>query len=188
MRVGLISDTHITGEDSDLPEPVYRAFNRVDLILHCGDLESISVLDTMEKIAPIKAVRGHTDPFEDSDRLKEGTRVITVENLNIGMIHDLEWPNPGIPYRDNQLVFPDANLDNLLSRKFGQLVDIVIFGDTHEEMIQREQNVLFINPGSPTRPSIRHLEHTFGTVAVMEITVNTCTVEIIDLEQMKNNA
>ena len=140
----------------------------------------------MEKIAPVKAVRGHTDPFEDSERLHDGTRIVTVEDINIGMIHDLEWPNPGIPYRGDQLVFPDTNLAQLLSRKFGQIVDIVVFGDTHEEMVQREQDVLFINPGSPTRPSIRRLGHTFGTVAVMEITVDTCSVEIIDLNRIKD--
>ena len=185
MRIGLISDTHITGAEQNLPEPILRAFSRVDLILHCGDLESLSVLDEIEKIAPVKAVRGHTDPFEDSDRLQDGTRIVTIENINIGMIHDLEWPNPGIPYRDNQLVFPDTGLEQLLYKKFGQLVDIVVFGDTHEEMIQREKDVLFINPGSPTRPSIRRLGHTFGTVVVMDITSDTCSVEIVDLERIE---
>ena len=39
MRIGLISDTHCAGSGWDLPNQVFEAFQGVDLILHCGDLE-----------------------------------------------------------------------------------------------------------------------------------------------------
>ena len=184
MRIGLISDTHLLDHDPGLPTPISRAFTDVDLILHCGDLDSLVVLDWLEEIAEVRAIRGHTDPFEEGNRLADHTRVEEIEGIRIGMIHDLEYPGPGIPYRDGQLVIPNPGLDALLSRKFGQAVDIVVFGDTHEEVAQRHESVLFINPGSPTRPGLRHQKSIYGTVALLTITNGSANVDIIELEPL----
>ena len=48
---------------------ILEALRGVDLILHCGDLECIGVLDYLEEVAPLLAVRGYEDPLEDGDRL-----------------------------------------------------------------------------------------------------------------------
>ena len=62
MRIGLISDTHSAGSGRDLPDRVLEALRGVDLILHCGDLECLGVLDYLETVAPVLAVRGYEDP------------------------------------------------------------------------------------------------------------------------------
>ena len=56
MKIGVISDTHLAGEGTGLPGQVFDVFNNVDLILHCGDLECIGVLDELEKLAPVQGV------------------------------------------------------------------------------------------------------------------------------------
>ena len=99
MKIGVISDTHLAGEGTGLPGQVFDVFNNVDLILHCGDLECIGVLDELEKLAPVQGVRGYEDPMEPGDRLSDRTRVIhlhNTENISIGMVHDIQWPYPPI--------------------------------------------------------------------------------------------
>ena len=47
MLVGVISDTHSAGSGRDLPETILSHLSGVDLILHCGDLECLGVLDAV---------------------------------------------------------------------------------------------------------------------------------------------
>ncbi len=56
MKIGILSDTH------DLLRPeVIDALQGCDNILHGGDISSQRILDRLEKIAPVKAVRGNND-------------------------------------------------------------------------------------------------------------------------------
>ena len=56
MKVGIISDTH------DLLRPeATEALRGCDCILHGGDISSPGILKQLEKIAPVKAVRGNND-------------------------------------------------------------------------------------------------------------------------------
>jgi len=56
MKIGIISDTH------DLLRPeVLDALQGSDCILHGGDISSQRILDRLEQIAPVKAVRGNND-------------------------------------------------------------------------------------------------------------------------------
>ena len=56
MKTGILSDTH------DLLRPeVINALQGCDYILHGGDISSQKVLDRLEEIAPVKAVRGNND-------------------------------------------------------------------------------------------------------------------------------
>ena len=56
MKVGIISDTH------DLLRPeVTGVLQGCDHILHGGDISSQRILDQLEQIAPVKAVRGNND-------------------------------------------------------------------------------------------------------------------------------
>ena len=61
---------------------ILEALHGVDLILHCGDLECIGVLDYLEEVAPLLAVRGYEDPLEDGDRLALTTRVVQIEGVS----------------------------------------------------------------------------------------------------------
>ena len=62
-KIGVIADTHGCREDgSDLPEQVLDAFAGVDLIVHCGDIGNLAILDRLETVAPVLALRGEADP------------------------------------------------------------------------------------------------------------------------------
>ena len=56
MKAGILSDTH------DLLRPEAEdALRGCDCILHAGDVSSRNILDRLEKIAPVRAVRGNND-------------------------------------------------------------------------------------------------------------------------------
>ena len=179
MRIGVISDTHIA-KGEVLPPQVLQALQGVSLILHCGDLDDLSVLDQLEAVAPVKAVRGYGDPYEEGERLAETVRIVQAERMRIGLIHDLWWPGPPIKI-GSSWEFPSEPLEQVLIRKFGEPVDLVAYGDTHEEMVALYEGVLFINPGSPTRPGTRHERGELGTVAILEVRNRLASVEIVEL-------
>ena len=184
MKIGLISDTHSAGSGRDLPQPILDTLAGVDLILHCGDLECLGVLDYLETVAPVLAVRGYEDPTEPGDRLADTTRVVQAEGVAIGMVHDIQWPGPRIPTTPNGegLCFPPGGGRELLARKFGQLVDLVIFGDTHYELVCYYDGLLLINPGSATYPARRPGAGRLGTLGLLEIHGGMVNVRIVDLE------
>ncbi len=182
-QIGLISDTHMAGSGRSLPQAALQALAGVDLILHCGDLECLGVLDYLESVAPALAVRGYEDPVESGGRLANQTRVVPIEGVRIGMVHDIQWPTPRINTTPDGagLVFPEGRAADLLSRKFGQPVDVVVFGDTHEELICQYDGILLVNPGSPTYPGRRHRPGSPGTVARLKISGRAVAVEMTRL-------
>lgn len=166
-----------------MPAAVFDALQGCDLLLHCGDLECIGVLDYLEELAPVLAVRGYEDPVESGERLANVSRIVEVAGARIGMVHDIQWPTPSIATTPDGtgLVWPPSGLRELLQKKFGGAVDVVVFGDTHEEMVEWRDGVLFVNPGSPTYPGRRHIPGSLGTVAVLDISEGEITARVIDL-------
>ena len=61
-------------------------------------------------------------------------------------------------------------------------MQVIAFGDTHAEMVDSYQGVLMVNPGSPTKPGLRHGPGELGTVAIMEIRRGVVTVELVKLK------
>lgn len=181
-RVAIVSDTHAKGDGWDSPPELLEAIRDVDLILHCGDLDELGVLDHLETVAPVLAVRGYPDPREDGDRLAEVTRVVDVGGVRIGMVHDIHWPGPRVRFT-HTLEFPDGTVHELMERKFGEPVDMVCFGDTHEEYIGWYQGVMFLNPGSTTRPGLRHGRDELGTYALLDIKNGAVSAEIRKLHR-----
>lgn len=163
MRIGLISDTHIPTAGSDLWPQVYDALRGVDLIMHAGDLHETVVLDWLEALAPVTAVSGNgdyrgwqrTEPPTDP-RLRE-SRVLAVEGVRIGLVHDL--PLPEAP--------PQRTLEGLMQHFFGGPVDVIVRGSTHAAEITTVKGVLIVNPGSPTFPNHQSLR--LGTIGYLEI-------------------
>ncbi len=184
MNIGLISDTHSAGSGWDLPRQVLQALAGVDLILHCGDLECLGVLDCLETVAPVLAVRGYEDPTEPGQRLASPSRVVAAEGINIGMVHDIQWPSPRISTTadGSGLIPPEGRGKELLDRKFGQSVDVVLFVDTHQELICHLDGVLVVNPGSPTYPA-RRRSGVLGTLGFLEIKAGAVTARLMDVTQ-----
>ena len=183
-KIGVISDTHSAGSGRDLPVKILEALRGVDMILHCGDLECLGVLDYLEEVAPLLAVRGYEDPVEEGERLALTTRVVKVEGVSIGMIHDIQWPGPKIQTSPDgaDLILPEANGREIMARKFKEPVDIVLYGDTHEEIVTYWDGIMIMNPGSPTYPGKRHKRGALGTLGILEIDGEDAAGRIVELD------
>lgn len=74
MRIGLIADTHIEDAATDLPPEVNRVLVGSDLILHAGDIYHPSVVDRLERLAPVLVVAGNgeEDRRVADPRLRDG--------------------------------------------------------------------------------------------------------------------
>jgi len=158
MRLGLISDTHISQTKERLPSEVGEIFKGVDLVLHAGDIYLLSVLDELETIAPVMAVRGNGDMRLAQDpRLKDNI-ILNLHGIRLGVTHGIDYPEPSW-----------RTLEAAMEYEFGGRVDLLVFGDSHVDLLEVSKGVLLINPGSPTFP--RQIKEK-GTVALLEIDSN----------------
>ncbi len=156
MLIGVISDTHIPTRASKIPEIIFEKFEGVDLILHAGDIESYSVIEELEKIAPVVAVHGNCDPNLGLNEFE----VLDIENLKVGLTHGVVYPKGDT----QQLYYLAKELD----------VEILISGHTHQAMVEKIDDVLLLNPGSPTHPRL-----TDPTVMLLEINGSEIKADII---------
>lgn len=121
MRIGLISDTHGLLR----PEAV-QALAGVEQIIHAGDVGTADVIERLQAIAPVHAVRGNNDRGAWAAALPDRL--------------DLEWA--GVRIR----VLHD--LKELESERAGGEFGAVIAGHSHKPEIVELDGVLFVNPGS----------------------------------------
>lgn len=178
MKVGLVSDTHLNNPAEDLHRGIYLEFRGVDLILHAGDIFEPWVLDRLEQLAPVLGIQAYPDPPDPRLARK---RVLRLEDMTLALIHNLGFPETPIDV-DRGLILPGSpSADTILQRKFGCTVDIVVFGDTHEELIEEQEGVLFINPGSPLFPGIKHELGSPGTIGVLELDGREARARLIQL-------
>ena len=158
MLIGLISDTHIPDRMRELPEKVFAAFKDVEMILHAGDVTSQEVIEKLEEIAPVTAIQGNTDRIVGLNLPK--TAVVEAEELKIGVIHGEVYPRADT----QQLHYLAKQLD----------VDILVSGHSHQPKVEKVEDVLLINPGSPTVPRLAD-----RTVMILEINKKEVDVELV---------
>lgn len=147
MKIGVISDTHLSGYDDRLRRLLDNHFNDVSLILHAGDLVDIRVLDSFAG-KEVKAVCGNMDPQSVRQSLPDRL-VMNIDNYRIGVIHG--W---GMPF----------GIEKKLLREIGR-VDCLVYGHTHRAANEVRDGILFFNPGSATDK--RFASH--NTVGILEI-------------------
>ena len=125
MRIGVISDTHGLFDES-----ITGIFDGVDAIIHAGDIGKLHVIERLEAIAPVFAVRGNNDPSMTlpDQRLEElaGRRVL-IRHI-FGELHQLKT-------RDKKIV---AELRP----------DIIVFGHSHRPYQHVLDKTILFNPGS----------------------------------------
>jgi len=164
VRVALIADTHLPSLIRQLDELGPEAGDflaTADLILHAGDVTAPSVVEWCEQFAPVLIAQGNNDLFEHpcmADR-----QMLDLEGWRVGMTHELRPESRPIP----------VLLEQHLA---GERVDVLIAGDTHMERLEFRDDVLFVNPGSPTLP--HHKEYRLGTVGLLEIERDRIHAEI----------
>jgi putative phosphoesterase len=136
MLIGVLSDTHIPVNAKEVPPQVLEAFKKADLIVHAGDLVSLSVLEALKAVCPrVVAVWGNMDPGEVRAAIPE-RQIFAAGKYKIALAHG--WG-------------PPDKLTDVLAKAFSaEKVDAIIFGHAHAPLNEKRGGILFFNPGSPT--------------------------------------
>lgn len=157
MRVGLISDTH-----GRLRNEVFDHFAGVDRILHAGDIGPPDLLVELGALAPVTAVYGNTDGLDVRDEVPEMVE-LDLEGLRAALVHGHQLGSPTPP------ALVDAHGG----------ADVIVYGHTHRPLIERQDGVLVVNPGSAGAAR-------FGippSVALLDIQDGEASVELVQLRR-----
>jgi putative phosphoesterase len=100
-----------------------------DHIIHAGDIGSPEILQQLDTLAPVTAIRGNVDKGEWARQLPD-TEVLEAGGIYIYVLHDL------------------AQLD-LKPEASG--FDVVVSGHSHVPKQEERNGVLYFNPGSAGR-------------------------------------
>ena len=162
MKIGVLSDTHITRRADKFPQKVIEILSSVDAIIHSGDYQDISVVETLTNLKDFYGVSGNMDSSRIRAVLPE-KRVIELNDFKIGITHGWGAAN-GI----------ESRVKTFFSEKD---LSAIVFGHSHTPCNKVIGNILFFNPGSPTDK--RHAEH--RTMGILTLD-KTLSGEIIKLD------
>ena len=129
-NICLISDTH-----GKLESWVFKYFENTDEIWHCGDLGSISVIDSINKNFKLRAVYGNIDNAQIRKSLKKDL-IFKVEGIKVLMTH---IAGPVKKY--------NAEIFKIISDEKPQLL---VCGHSHilKVVYDKKFKMLYMNPGS----------------------------------------
>jgi putative phosphoesterase len=148
--VGIISDTH-----GLLRPEALAALAPAQHILHAGDVGNIDILEALEKLAPVTAIRGNIDNFGPCAELP-ATELIELFGRYVYMVHAI---------------------DDLDIKPASAGIAAVIYGHSHNPSSELRDGVLYLNPGSagPRRFNLPI------SVALLTITPSALTPRIIPI-------
>lgn len=127
IRIDVAADTH-----GLFDQALAEHFCGVDRVVHAGDIGHRSVIEQLEVIAPVTAVSGNVDNYEESGFSREA--IIKVNGFRIAIRH---------------VVFEGGKLTKEGMDFLGRTrPDICIFGHTHRPMNKWLGDTLLFNPGS----------------------------------------
>lgn len=121
FQIGIISDTH-----GLLRPEVLTELEKVDYIIHAGDIGGREILQRLHEIAPVLAVRGNTDNPCLYPEL-ESFEILEIYDFKIYVLHNLDFLDPD-PYCSG--------------------FRIVVYGHSHNPHSFYKKGVLYLNPGS----------------------------------------
>ncbi len=132
MKVLIVSDTH---KRNDNYFKVLEKVSPVDLVIHCGDIEGSEYAIAAAADCMVEMVAGNNDFFSQLPAERE---------FAIGKYH--VWVTHGHNYyvsMGNEILKQEA-------RQRG--ADIVFYGHTHRPVLDLEEDIVAINPGSLSYP------------------------------------
>lgn len=146
MKILIISDTHRRNEN--YLELIER-MKPLDMVIHCGDVEGSEYIISQAAECPVQFVSGNNDFFSDLPREVE----FTIDKYKV-------WVTHGHNY------YVSMGTERIKQEARARGVDIVMFGHTHRPVIEQEEDLICINPGSLSYPRQDERKPSF---AVMEI-------------------
>ena len=137
MRIGIISDTHLTSLTGDFIDLAKDRFAACEMVVHAGDFTSPEVYFYLNELTSgnLIAVCGNMDPPEIRKLLPEKV-TFEKQGMKFGVIH-----GGGAPH----------DLEERVAQAFlNEEVHCIIYGHSHNGANHKYNDILFFNPGSPT--------------------------------------
>lgn len=178
--IGVVSDTHIPDRTRSLHPRFLTglAENRVDLILHAGDISTPNVLAELSEVAPVLAVKGNRDfRFTNLPSFLK----LEVNGVKIFLAHG----HMGFSsyWMDKiQHTIKGYRSDRYIQRLTRAMPDaaIYIFGHSHSSEIIWQERKLYFNPGSVSVGLPPDFKRTWG---ILEFNDNHVDARIIPLDE-----
>ena len=132
MKILIVSDTH---RNTDNLEVVLEQEKPLDLLIHLGDIEGDE--DYIEVLAecPVEAVAGNNDFFSDLP----GEREIQIGKYKALLTH-------------GHYYYVNAGTGRIKMEAEAREIDIAMFGHTHRPLLEQDNGVVVLNPGSISYP------------------------------------
>jgi len=137
MRIGIISDTHLSSLTGDFIALAKDRFSDCDMVVHAGDFTSPEIYYYLNELTSgnLIAVHGNMDPPELRKVLPEKV-MFEEQGIKIGVIH-----GGGAPH----------DLEERVAHAFlNEGVGCIVYGHSHNGANHKHNDILFFNPGSPT--------------------------------------
>jgi putative phosphoesterase len=131
--VAVISDTHIRRDAERALEPVRERLRHADHVIHAGDFACVEAVRVLRAWKPFTGVWGNVDPDAVRAELPERA-VVELAGYRIGVVH-------GHGSRG-------TTMERALEAFGGEPLDAVVFGHSHQPLVQTRNQVLLVNPGS----------------------------------------
>ncbi|MGL5260700.1 MAG: metallophosphoesterase family protein [Lachnospiraceae bacterium] len=132
MKILIVSDTH---RQNEVYLKLIEENDPFDLVIHCGDGEGSELLISEAAGCEVEMVSGNNDFF--SGLPKEIEKEVAGYKI---------WITHGHNY------YVSMENATIKEEAIARGMDIVIYGHTHKPIIEREENIIALNPGSLTYP------------------------------------
>ncbi|MDE5679811.1 MAG: metallophosphoesterase [Lachnospiraceae bacterium] len=132
MKVLIVSDTHKRNENFFR---VLEKVSPVDMVIHCGDIEGSEYVIAEGAGCPVEMVAGNNDFF---------TTLPLEREFELGKYH--MWVTHGHNY------YVSMGNEHLKQEARIRGVDIVFYGHTHRPLLDLNDDVIAVNPGSLSYP------------------------------------
>jgi uncharacterized protein len=158
-RILAISDTHAKNI-SGLPKALLTEISDVDIVVHCGDYTSITLLKELQTLAKrFVGVYGNMDTVDVRQEVSRKT-VFDIDGKKIGVIHP-HWG--GEPF----------GIEEAIAKEFRN-VDLILFGHTHDAWTGTIDGITLLNPGQAYSVSMEK-----ATAGIITVGAKGFEIEIV---------
>lgn len=132
MKVLIVSDTH---KRNDNFFHVLEAVSPVDMVIHCGDIEGSEYAISAGAGCMVEMVAGNNDFF-----------------TGLPLEREFELGKYRVLVTHGHHYYVSMGTERLKQEARARGIDIVFFGHTHRPVVDLEDDVMVVNPGSISYP------------------------------------
>ena len=132
MKILIVSDTH---RKNDNFLKVVEDVGKIDMLIHLGDVEGSEYVMENAVDCPIEMISGNNDFFS----ALPSEKLITIGKYKVMLTHGHRY-------------YIGMGNEMLKKEAIAQGADIVMYGHTHKPVVELDEHIIALNPGSLSYP------------------------------------